>query len=74
MRGKKNMMHIVGYFKKDHMCLHCHCTELVAGGGNNPGQITQRSSPLPEKKGSSLPGTHGATWALKWSPVRFTND
>lgn len=45
------MMHIVGYFRKDHMCLHCHCTELVAGGGNNPGQITQRSSPLCREKG-----------------------
>lgn len=41
------MMHIVGYFKKDHMCLHCHCTELVAGGGNNPG------SDHPEVKSTS---------------------
>lgn len=70
---EENMIHIGEYFKKDDMCLHCHCTELVAGGSNNPGQITQRSSRLP-RKGSSLPKTHSATSALKWSLVRSTND
>lgn len=74
-KGKKPAMHIVEYFKKDGVCLCCHCTELVAGGSNNPGQITQRSSPLPKKKkGSSLPRTHRAMWALKWSlfPLQMT--
>lgn len=48
--GKKPAMHIVEYFKKDGVCLGCHCIELVTGGSNNPGQITQRSSPLPKKR------------------------
>lgn len=65
---EENVIHIGEYFKKD-MCLHCHCTALVAGGSNNPGQITQRSSRLP-RKGSSLCKTHSATSALKWSLVR----
>lgn len=46
---EENVIHIGEYFKKD-MCLHCHCAKLVAGGSANPGQITQRSSPLPRKR------------------------
>lgn len=43
-----------------------------AGGSNNWGQITQRSSQLPRKR-SSLPKTQSATSALRWSLVHSTN-
>ena len=42
----------------------CVFTELVAGGSNNPGQITQRSRRL-RRKGSSLPKTHSARHHLQ---------
>jgi len=64
---------IVVYFKKDDMSLFFLAAivqELVAGWKwlENPGQITQGSTPLPrgKRQGSSPAETHGETEDYKW--------
>lgn len=62
-----NVIDIVEYFKTDDMCLRGHCAALVACWKwlDNPGQITQGSTPVP-RRGSSLP--RDARWdrGFKW--------